>query len=82
MAFWASASLFAFAASVMKPFWKIYCFKTEASTICAQYSRHNLACTELNIIYIPQVRHFPCILSADRKCLLPLLQASHANNQR
>lgn len=35
VAFWASASLFALAASVMKPFWKMYCFRMEASTICS-----------------------------------------------
>lgn len=34
VAFCASTSRFAFAASVMNPFWKMYCFSIEGSTIC------------------------------------------------
>ncbi len=38
VAFCASASLRALAASVTKPFWKMYCFRMDGSTICAARS--------------------------------------------
>ena len=40
MDFWASISLLAFEASVMKPFWKMYCLRMDASTICAMRCFH------------------------------------------
>ena len=63
VAFWASASLFALAASVMKPFWKMYCFRMEASTICSshwatcQLSVHPVLCYSISALPAGQPGH-------------------------